>query len=193
MRLDLITLYMKVIQSFTSSLEKTMYDNPSFFEMYALPYEGVVKREIELGDITSEDTVLNLGCGALPFTAVHIVQLTGARVHAVDKDTNALKRAKKIVDYLGLSEDISFFEDDCLRELPTIFDKALVALQVEPKNRVLENLISEEEGSVIVRAPRDGFEETYGEMPDFEPTDEVEHNMLTFDRSLLFDLDCGES
>ncbi len=178
---------MKAIQRFTASLEKVLHDNHSLFRLYAAPYENVVKREIKLGDISSNDTILNLGCGALPFTAVHLAEVSGAEVYAVDKDKTALIRGKKLVQSMGLSHRIHFLKDDCMEDVPVHFDKALVALQVEPKLRVVENLLFERNGPVIVRAPRKRFEDTYGEIPDREPKGEVKHNMLTFNRSVLFD------
>ncbi len=66
---------------------------PAFW-LYHNLYKHVVKKEVELARISQEDTVLNIGCGAIPFTALHIVQMTGAKVIALDKDPEAVSKAR---------------------------------------------------------------------------------------------------
>ena len=175
----------KGIQRMTCALEKRLYKYPSLFKLYSFPYSGVVQREIELGGITSDDVVLNVGCGPLPFTAVHIAEMSGAKVFAVDNDKRAVKLATELVKKLGLSNLIEVLECDGKEHIPVDFNKAVMALHVEPKMEVLKNLLTRSD--VVMRSPRGSLKESYGlHSMHFTPSASTKHLMPTFDRSYLF-------
>jgi len=179
---------MNPIQSFTSALEKKFHKFPTFFKIYSLPYTKIVEREISLAGINPDDTVINVGCGSLPFTAVKLAQMTGAEVYAIDNDEKAILSAAKIVDELNLNDKIDFMLADGKEQIQIDFDKAIVALQVDPQDEVVNNLIENSDDSdIVVRIPRKKFRETYGPLPDLSETkDFVKHDMLTFDRSVVY-------
>lgn len=175
----------KYIQRFTCALEKLMYNHPALFRLYAVPYSKVVRREIVLAGITSEDVVLNVGFGSLPFTAVHIAESTGAKVYAIDNDPKAVKCANELVDKLGLSRNIKVLEADGKETISIEFDIAVLALHVEPKSEVLKNLLPR--SKVIMRIPRKSLERSYGlDSIPYTSLGQVDHMMPTFDRSLLY-------
>jgi len=179
---------MNPIQSFTSALEKNLHSSSLFFKLYSLPYTKVVEREIRLADITSDDTVLNVGCGSLPFTSVKLAEMTGAKIYALDIDEKAISAAQSLVDTLNLEETIDFIVADGTDTISIDFDKAVVALQVRPQGKTVKNLFScsDNDVSVIVRIPREKFRNTYGPIPDLNKAEKsVKHHMLTFDRSIL--------
>lgn len=183
---------MNVIQRFTIELEKKMHQHPGLFHLYSLPYTGVVSREIEMCDINEDDTVLNIGCGSLPFTAVHLARMTGARIYAMDNDHDAVRAGKKLVRALGLSDKITVVYGDGSDTIPFVFNKALIALQVEPKYGVLKNLMENHNTEVIMRIPREKFKDSYGlKRLFYAPAKVVKHTMLTFDRSFLFSSGCA--
>ncbi len=174
----------KYIQRFTCALEKFLHKHPSLFRLYSLPYSRVLRREISLAGISSKDTVLNVGCGSLPFTAVYIAESTGAKVYAVDNDPKAVKYATDLVDKLGLSGSIKVLEADGKETVPIEFDIAVLALHVEPKSEVLKNLLPKK---VMMRIPRKSLETSYGlDSIPYTPLGQVDHMMPTFDRSLLY-------
>ncbi len=181
---------MKIIQWFTKNLEKIIYNNNFFFRLYSIPYKKVVKKEIQLGKITKEDTILNVGCGAIPYTAIYIAEITGAKVFAMDKDKKAVVAANKLIDRLNLSNNIEFLTGDAAKDVPKKIDKAIVALQVEPKEDVLYRLLDTKASAVIMRAPRKELKNLYGTLPSsIKPISGVKHKMLTFDRSVLYKKD----
>ncbi len=182
---------MNPIQSFTSTLEKKFYKFPFFFKIYSLPYTKIVQREIRLAGIKPDDTVINVGCGSLPFTAVKLAQMTGAEVYAIDNDEQAILSAAKIVDELNLDDKIKFLFADGKDPIHVDFDKAVVALQVDPQEVVVNNLIeNSDDADIVVRIPRKRFRKTYGPFPDLSKAkDSVKHHMLTFDRSVLYEIE----
>jgi len=179
---------MNPIQSFTSALEKKFNKFPFFFKFYSLPYTKIVEREIRLADIKPDDTVINVGCGALPFTSVKLSEITGAKIYAIDNNKQAILSATELIDSLDLADKIEFLFADGKDPIHIDFDKAIVALQVDPQDEVVNNLIEYSNyADIVVRIPRKRFRKTYGSFPDLSKAkDSVKHHMLTFDRSVLY-------
>jgi len=68
---------------------------------------------------------------------------------------------------------------------PVDFNKAVMALHVEPKMEVLKNLLTRSD--VVMRSPRGSLKESYGlHFMHFTPSASTKHLMPTFDRSYLF-------
>ena len=180
---------MRFIKPFVASLERRWAGNRGFFFCYALPYRGVVRRETELARIGSDDHVLAVGCGALPFTAVLIARMTGARVTAVDCDPVAVVEARRVIGQLGLGKSITVIEADAARDPLPEADVALVALQAAPKDSIRRNLersLERPRGRALYRLPRRGLEGEYGTFAcDTAGCALVRHRMPTFDRSVL--------
>ncbi len=179
---------MTLIQPLVSAVEKCLSGMPSAGNLYSRPYRRVVAKEIELARITSADRVLNIGCGAVPFTAIHVSRLTGAKVWALDRDPGSVNKARAYIKNAGLMERIEVLECDGAEVMPVDFDVAIVALQACPKERILRNLLEavRPEGRLVFRQPSPRFTNHYDKLPQhILPNAEVKHDMKTFDRSLL--------
>ncbi len=164
-----------------------MHSSMTLFKLYMLPYGRVVRREVALARIEGEDVVLNVGCGSLPFTAVLVARLTGAKVVAIDIDPEAVEAARRVVSMLGMDESIEVLHADGLGPIPRRYTKALVALHVSPKDVAVRNLISGGP-AVVLRMPRGSLSVSYGaDAMRLDPKEHVSHLMPTFDRSLLFE------
>ena len=185
---------MSLIKEFTGRFEKICRGNKTMFKLYALPYRNTVSREVELGNISSDDVVLNIGCGALPFTAYFIASLSGADVIAVDCDEEVLSSARRCLgDFIGDSGEGSVE----VRALPggqaienCNFDIVMAALQTENKLSLLQLLAGtkkDENWSFLVREPRDDVEGQYDKLAtSIEPEDEIKQYFPTFDRTVLY-------
>lgn len=179
---------MAIIQSVVAKFEKVSAANPFFFNLYAAPYSGVINREIELGNINKDDVVLNIGCGAMPFTAIYIAKKTGARVIAVDKDENVIEKAIATISLFGLEKQVSVINGDGKNMRNFNHTKVLVALQTCPKEEVLKNLlkISQPGTKLLFRHPRKFLEKQYTAIRA-KCDGYVKHNMITFNRTILFE------
>lgn len=180
---------MRVIQPLIIGWEKLCSQIPFLVHLYARPYRRVLEREIELAGITSQDRVLNIGCGSIPFTAIYIAQMTGAHVTAVDCDPQAVRAAKGCLGRLGLSHKVDLVcspgeeldAGDC-----TV---AVIALQAEPKDEILERLRSTATGGIrmVVREPRSVLRGHYDTLSEcWTSQKSVAQDMQTFDRSRLY-------
>ena len=180
---------MAVIPSITAFLEKRIARSKVLVTLYAEFYREVVEREIELAGIGEEDRVLNIGCGAIPFTAILIARLTGARVWAVDCDLAAVKTARFCVAAQGLKDLITVVHLDGRAEIPFPFDLALVALQARPKREILTNLFRCGGPGVrlVFRSARSSMAHQYDLLPrDIKYSDFVMQDKTTFDLSVLY-------
>ncbi len=180
---------MGIIQKTTSFFEKRVFKNPLLFYLYSLPYRYILYNEIKLAEICSEDRILNIGCGAIPFSAVHIAQLAGARVEAVDIDPEACREGQKNLQRLGLEEKITITQADGTSCEVGGFSVVLVALQAEPKNEIMQNLqLKADSGTrVVFRKPRAGFENQYQPLPENREVERrVFQPMITFNQSVLY-------
>ncbi len=184
---------MSTIARFVAALERRAASKPWFFDIYAFPYRALVARELRLAEVSADDTVIHIGCGSLPFTAVLTAQLSGARVIGVDCDADAVEKARAVVARLGLREQVSIVEADAADDGLPAADVVLVALQARPKAAIYRNIARNAEAGpgrravrVVFRLPRPGLESEYGTLtPSAPPARAVGHRMPTFDRSEL--------
>ncbi len=184
---------MSSIARFVAALERRAASRSWFFDIYAFPYRALVARELRLAEVSAGATVMHIGCGSLPFTAVLTAQLSGARVIGVDRDADAVVKARAVVARLELRERVSILEADAsVDRLPTA-DVILVALQAGPKTAIYRNIARCAEAGpgrravrVVFRLPRPGLEGEYGTFTPSAPSARaVRHRMPTFDRSEL--------
>ncbi len=184
---------MSWIPPVVSAWEKLSSTSRTLTWIYSRPYKQVVKNEIHFAGISSQDTVLNIGCGAVPFTAIYLATLTGAKVVALDKDPQAARLATNCVHNLGLQHmievramDGSAFHDAGHSQH---FTAAIVALQAAPKDRILKGLqASTAAGSrLIFRLPSPAYQQHYDTLEtDNSLNSWIRQPMRTFDRSVLY-------
>lgn len=182
---------MRIISTAVAVFERLCANMPWFFELYAFPYRALVARELQLAGVRASDTVLSIGCGALPFTAVLTARISGARVIGVDRDRKSALRARRTVARLGLQADVTILEADAASDRLPAADVALVALQAAPKPEILRNLSRShagcDGGRIVFRLPRARLAAEYGTLDSTaQPAaGMVRHLMPTFGRSEL--------
>ncbi len=179
---------MELIKPLFASWEKKVYKSVSLSWLYSLPYRHVIKNEIELAGITGQDVVLNVGCGAVPYTAIYLHYFTGARVWAVDRDRDAVEKARFYLKRLNLLHDVKPLHRDAADSIPADFTTALVALQAEPKASIMDNLLAcgGMGKRLVFREAKKYAQNQYDLLPrQHEPVKHVKHEILAFN-SVLF-------
>ncbi len=156
-----------MIPKFTRCLEKTLCHFPGLARLCMNYYNNIVKEEINLAQIKSEDHVLFIGGGAIPSTAYRIHQYTGAKVDVIDKDRCAVKLAKKLTGLLGLQKSVHVFEADGRTIDTKKYSVILVALQACPHQDILENALGKAAANtrVVTRCPAHGLQAFYDKSP----------------------------
>lgn len=177
-----------MIKPVVSFIERHLSQSPKFVTWYADLYKEVVRKELVLAGVDENDTVLHIGCGGIPFTAIHIAKLTNARVIGVDKDEKAVHAARLCLEKMGLSHRVKVICLDASEQLPQDFTVAFVALQAQPKNQILQRIqqIPGERRKIVLRLADETFRSFYDKLSDrFVEEALVEQEMKTFDRSVL--------
>ncbi len=180
---------MNIIQPGVALWEKKISSLSLLVHLYSLPYRSVVEKEIDLAGILEGQTVLNIGCGAVPFTAIYLAELAKARVFALDCDAEAVVKARRVVDKVGLRDRITVIHGDGARDAEIDFEIALVALQARPKKEIFEKLFKDAPsgGRLVFRQVSSRFAGHYDSLAvDERPVAETRQGMKTFDRSVLF-------
>lgn len=180
---------MKIIPGLVAFLEKKVARNRVLVSLYGGYYRQVIDNEINLAAISAHDRVLNVGCGAIPFTAILIARKTGAKVWAIDCDETAALIARQCVAAQQLEHLVTVMHLDGTEEIPFDFDVAVVALQAKPKNDILENLLKYggPQARLVFRRPRSELAHQYDLLPA-RPyfSDCINQGMATFDQSVLY-------
>ncbi|MDR5672367.1 SAM-dependent methyltransferase [Halalkaliarchaeum sp. AArc-CO] len=150
-------------------LEKSCSVAPRLFDLYTRLYRSVVDREIELAEIDEDDVVLNVGCGAMPFTAALLAKRSGATVYALDHDQSVVREARRNLARAGVADDVEVVVGDGREvvgdgtQLPEPCSVAIVALQAEPKDDIVDRYRRTQgtPSRVVVRQPRPAFSADY--------------------------------
>ena len=104
-------------------------------------YRNKLKRELLMADLGTCASVLHIGCGPAPFTAIYLAE-KGYRVTALDYNKEAVKKAQKEIAKRGLQDHISVIcangaTVDCRK-----FDAIWISLNVAEKKQVIGNALS---------------------------------------------------
>ncbi len=180
---------MKIVAPVVAMMEKKIASSRMLVSLYSGIYNEVVRNEIKLAGITAGDQVLNIGCGGIPFTALLIAKFTGARVWAIDNDQGAVDVARKCIAAQNMDHLISVLMLDGRDPFPHDFDVALVALQAEPKQEILDSLVAKggSKARLVFRSPRSEVAHQYDSLP-VRPlfNRRIDQKQATFDCSVLY-------
>ena len=157
--------------------------------LYSRPYRQVIENEIKLANLGKDDIVLNIGCGAVPFTALYTAKLAGSRVYALDIDPCAAGYASQCVKMAGLEDRITVMHADGAQDFRHHFTASIVALQAAPKNRILEVMQKKSRPGArfIFRLASSPYKDHYDCLQTkIRPEAETSQPMRTFDRSVLY-------
>lgn len=180
---------MKIIPRLVAFLEKKVAGNRALVALYAGYYRQVIDNEITLAAISASHRVLNVGCGAIPFTALLVARKTGAKVWALDCDEAAVNAARQCVAAQQLEHLVTVMHLDGTEEIPFDFDVAVVALQAKPKNEILKNLLKYggARARLVFRRPRSELAHQYDLLPARPRfSGFINQGMATFDKSVLY-------
>ncbi len=179
---------MGVVPRAVQRLEKVWHFHPQLQKIYSAPYRWVVHREARMAEISGEDRVLSLGCGAIPFSAIFLKEYSGAPVWALDIDGQALQKAGQLLERNGI-KGITLLRGNGAEIDLSPFTVILVALQVEPKKEVLQNFFAGAPvgARLIMRSPRRLFVPGYDPLPPTPgPCQRISQPLITFGSSALF-------
>lgn len=171
-------------------LEKYLARHPWLARLYLAPYQTLLQQEAELADLQPHDRVCLLGCGALPFTAIHWLQHGVHTITAVDHDTTALPIAQTLIQRLGLQAAHIHWQMARAEAVDlSAFDLTLVTLHIHDKTQIYHNWLTQAPAGsrLLVRQPKPEYATTYGRLADdYSPKASTHYRMHTFATTQLF-------
>ncbi|MCL2201851.1 MAG: hypothetical protein FWB75_07775 [Oscillospiraceae bacterium] len=153
------------ITKLTHRIEYWAANKSLIYHIASQYYKDVIKKEIDLANITKSDRILCIGGGFCPFSAILLHQATGAKVTVIDNDSACIPKARAVVRRLGLSEHIHLeCKEGCCASLSmSEFTVVHFALQITP----IEQVFAEVEKRVnpgtklLIRRPKDQLSNMY--------------------------------
>jgi len=117
-------------------------------------YAELVQKEIKMAKITSNDSILVIGCGTLPSTSLLIYEKTNAKIVAIDKDKNAIRGAKSFLSNIKINDKIILKNADGLNYPLNDFDIIFVLYGVKKLEKIIDYLYKKanENAKIIIRA-----------------------------------------
>lgn len=120
-----------------------------FSEIYLRVFGFRVPQEIKCLKISKSDKILQIGCGAIPYTAEIIARMTGAKVVAIDNDPRMVVGAREYLKRRGIKNVEVLFGDGIKFPLEN-FTVIYISLGVYPLEPILKRIIKEGEGKRII-------------------------------------------
>lgn len=147
----------------TKIIEKWMGKNRILQNVILSYYRKIVKNEVELAAVRDTDSVLCVGGGYFPCTAILFHQLSGAMVTVIDNDLDAIQTSTKLIEKLGLSGKVKVQYTDGGDASANGFDVVHIAMQVSPKTVVFDHLKTTmmQGAKVLVRTPKNCLKSGY--------------------------------
>lgn len=151
---------MKLIPFVTKELEKIFSKSTVLMKLYSAYYKRIVKKEVELAGIDNNDSVLFIGGGSIPCTALQMASMTGARVMIIDVDPVAVERANKIISKLNLSHRVKARLISGQKINAGDFSVIHIARQAMPHDEIMENITKKlsDDTKILLRSNLFSFE-----------------------------------
>ncbi|SCZ06885.1 nicotianamine synthase family protein [Alkaliphilus peptidifermentans] len=183
---------MKLIPTFTSKLEKLCSISPLLIKLVEIYYKDLVKREVDLGQISCDDHVLCIGGGPLPCTALAIANQTGAQVYVIDIDPLSVEIAQKVIKRLNMTQKVKVGLASGQQMDVSDFSVVHVALQAYPREDIFKNVWKKAPAGarILMRSPKEALRPFYSSLPDechkCHQCMNIKQNNMTISCTLLF-------
>lgn len=104
-------------------------------------FNRLLSKEINLLNGNEYDSVIFIGSGPFPITAILFHQMTGKRVDCLELDEASAKTSKEVFERLGLSDNMKVhIGDGGIYDLGE-YDIVLNALLAKPKFKIMQNVL----------------------------------------------------
>jgi len=133
-------------------------DNIAYkFEIIAKLYDKLVstvyKNEYKASNISNDDKILHIGCGAYPLTELTLARTTGAKIVGIDRNSKAIKLANIVVYKKNLQDKIKIDHGNGMNYPIEEFNIIIVSSCTLPLLQVVDYIFKnvKNESKIIVR------------------------------------------
>ena len=126
----------------TKHLERFAHRMVVLDPLFRWYYRPLVKEETKMARFTSNDHILVIGGGSMPYSAYYLARFTKATMTIVDCDPRAVTYGRRFLNRKGI-QNIQYIEGCALGLKLENYSAIHVAKQVSPKACVVEKLLNE--------------------------------------------------
>lgn len=121
-------------------IEKLVVKLDKLLPFYLRFYDEMVSNEIKMANISSQDSILHIGCGSIPATSIILNQKIGSNITSIDKDPDSVKNAKHLLSKLENLENIKIACADGLSFSAENFDVIIISDGISVLDEILRKL-----------------------------------------------------
>lgn len=136
-----------------------------FFQRFRL----LIMKEIDLGRIRGSDSLLFIGSGSFPVSAILYATISGCMVACVEKDPDRVRLSRMVIRALQLDKQITIMHNYGEYVPTQCFTVVIIAALAQPKEAIIRNVL-EQNGfalRILVRTTF-GFRKLF-----YESTDDI--------------------
>jgi len=121
-------------------LEKILCKSYLLTRFYTNLFKRMTLDEFSMVDLPKDAKILVIGCGSIPHTIITLAENKGWRFVGIDKDREAVKKAKKVIRLFNLEDKVEIREGDGMDFDVNGYDLIVIAYGVEPKEEILKRI-----------------------------------------------------
>jgi len=133
-------------------------------DVYTAFFRRMTVSEFRMADIQPGHRVLHAGCGSVPNTLLILAEAMEASYMGIDRDAEAVARARGMIRRYGLEQKVTIEKRDALAMDYDGFDLVILSLGVEPRETILAAIRGSmrSDGKIVARKPWDFMDRLYG-------------------------------
>lgn len=130
-------------------------------------------KEAKRFNFTNATSILHIGSGAYPITAIILADLFNAHIVTIDKNPIVLRIARNVIRKKGLEDKVEVINGDGLYFDVSKFDVIIISSCSVPKEEILTHIFSKvkDQSTIIVRELPSEMEELKRFMKGFKDID----------------------
>jgi len=167
----------RIFNRIISQVEKVFCRNNIFLKFYGGITAKTILKELSTVNLPADANVLYIGCGSIPHTLIALAKMKTWKLTGIDKDSEAVEKAKEVVRKLAVSDRVKIEKGDGLEYNVSGYDLIIMDYCVEPREKVLERLWKEADPGTIIlyRGPWEVLYIIYGrdKIPEWIPIKRV--------------------
>jgi ubiquinone/menaquinone biosynthesis C-methylase UbiE len=130
-----------IMDFFYAIFEKVAVHYNFFYTNYINFYQELIEKEINLLNISSDDSVLIIGCGSIPVTSILISQNSNAKnIVSIDCDLQAVKNATHFIDTTNFNKNLKFEHANGLEYPVENFDIIFIVYGIKKQDTILKHI-----------------------------------------------------
>ena len=140
--------------------EKIAVNFKFLYTNYINMYKEIVEKEVNLSNISSDDSILIIGCGSIPATSILVSKISKTKnITSIDYDLKAIKNAIKFLNSSNFCKNLKFEHSNGLKYPVEDFDVIFILYGIKEQEKLLKYVAKKvkKTSRVIFRTTNDSF------------------------------------